>query len=516
MLTEKEIAVLSPKEQQEYLMLLEEEEKNKIDRYNTGKRIHKIQMEFHKSQLRNRWLFGGNRTGKTVGGAVEAVWTARGTHPYRKISKPTKGWVVSLTNEVQRDVAQKEVLNWLNPDWILDAQVRSGRKDDLQNAIIDFIIVKSIHGGNSEIGFKSVDQGREKFQGTSRDWIWFDEEPPKEIYDECKMRTIDVQGSMWGTMTPLKGLTWCYNTIYLNEVDDPQVICWNMQWEDNPWLRPDEIQALVATLSEEEREARQFGRFVALSGLVYKEFKEDIHVIDPFVVPKGWYDNISIDPGYNAPLACHFYACDGDGVVYVIAEHYEREQVVPHHAKKIHGIAKSLGWPKNANGKLKALIDSDALKKTVMSEKSTVQLFSENLISCNAKVDKSVLNGIMRVKQYLKLRPHKDTDKWPKGRPSLFIFRTCPNMIKEFKGYRWDEAKDDLNAPETPKKHNDHALDNLRYYIMSKPVPFAEEKFDDRYVSGGKYFRSELFMKGLKAHEIKRLEKEGLITIIGE
>ena len=44
-----------------------------------------------------------------------------------------------------------------------------------ENGVIDFIRVKNVFGGTSIIGFKSCDQGREKFQGTSLDYVWFDE-----------------------------------------------------------------------------------------------------------------------------------------------------------------------------------------------------------------------------------------------------------------------------------------------------------------------------------------------------
>ena len=44
---------------------------NRIFRYNTGEKVHLKQLEFHKCQKRNRWVFGGNRSGKTECGAVE-------------------------------------------------------------------------------------------------------------------------------------------------------------------------------------------------------------------------------------------------------------------------------------------------------------------------------------------------------------------------------------------------------------------------------------------------------------
>lgn len=192
----------------------EYERRHRVDKlkyYNAGPKVHLKQIEFHKCMKRNKWMLGGNRTGKTECGAVEAAYRARGNHPYRTMTRATDGWIVSLTNEVQRDVAQKKFLSYINPEWIEDVVMRQGRKDDLETGIIDKIFIKSVHGGVSEVGFKSCDQGRAKFQGTSLDWVWFDEEPPEDIYLECKMRVIDKEGDIWGTMTPLMGLTWVYD-----------------------------------------------------------------------------------------------------------------------------------------------------------------------------------------------------------------------------------------------------------------------------------------------------------------
>ena len=86
-----------------------------LSRYNTGRKKHKKQIAFHKCRKRNRWVFGGNRSGKTECGAVECIYMARGVHPYRKNRKDVFGWVVSLSQQVQRDVAQKKILQYLNP-----------------------------------------------------------------------------------------------------------------------------------------------------------------------------------------------------------------------------------------------------------------------------------------------------------------------------------------------------------------------------------------------------------------
>ena len=424
---------------------------NKLQFYNTGEKIHKKQIAFHKCTKKNRWVFGGNRSGKTQCGAVETIWLARGIHPYKQNKPNIACWVVSLTTQVQRDVAQAKILNYLNPDWISDIVMLSGKKTSPEYGIIDHIIIKNVFGGLSKIGFKSCDQGREKFQGASLDFVWFDEEPPKDIYIECKMRVIDRCGEVFGTMTPLKGLTWIYNDIYLNANNDPEVWCEFMQWEDNPFLNKAEIDALTKTMSEEELESRKYGRFLTKNGIVYPEFSDE-NIIEPFDVPKDWFDCISIDPGLHNPLSAHWYAVDYDNNVYVIAEHFDKDKDVEYHANAIKSICQRLDWH-TSNGKYYALIDSAANQRTLSSLKSVTELFYEQGINVNPKVNKDLFSGIQKVKSYLKNA---------NGRRRLFIFKTCTNLIRELKNYMWGDC-------DTPVKKDDHCLDELRYYIMSKP-----------------------------------------------
>ncbi len=407
-------------------------------------------MLFHKSDKKNRWVFGGNRSGKTECGAVETVWLARGIHPFKK-NKPISCWVVSLSRQVQRDVAQEKVLHYLRPDWIEKVVMSSGRQDSAESGIIDFILVRNVFGCLSKIGFKSCDQGREKFQGSSLDFVWFDEEPPFDIYQECRMRVLDKRGMIFGTMTPLKGLTWVYNYIYLNQNDDKEVWYIEMEWADNPFLDQKEIELMTKSMSSDELESRRYGKFMQSGGLVYSEFDENIHVIDPFDVPKEWQDNISIDPGLNNPLSAHWYCEDFDGNVYVVAEHFAQGKDVYYHANKIKQICQQLDWHYH-NGKITALIDSAAMQRTLASSKSVVELFYENDILVNPKVNKDMFSGINTVKRYL-----KDGE----GKAHLFIFRNCVNLIREIKSYWWGD--NDL-----PVKRDDHCLDEMRYYLMDK------------------------------------------------
>ncbi|MBO4572906.1 MAG: terminase family protein [Clostridia bacterium] len=433
---------------------------DKLASYNTGKKKHLKQLAFHRCKKKNRWVFGGNRSGKTECGAVEALWIARGIHPYRKNKPDVSGWVVSLSAQVQRDVAQKKLLYYLDPRWIVDIVMSEGRRDSPENGVIDLIVIKNVFGGTSKIGFKSCDQGREKFQGTSLDFVWFDEEPPKDIYDECKMRVLDKCGDIFGTMTPLKGMTFIYDEIYLNKYGSKEVWYEFMEWADNPFLDKKEVKKLTESLSDDVLDARRYGRFSVASGLVYKEFDQNVHVIEPFKVPKEWYADISIDPGLNNPLSCHFYAVDYDGNVYVIAEHFEAGREISYHAERIKAIAARLDWKTDADGRISSLIDSAANQHTLSGTRSVTELFFEHGIAVNPHVNKDLFTGIARVKEYLKNR-------------RLFIFSSCVDLIREIKGYYWKDS-------DTPFKKDDHALDELRYFIMSRPENKApkEEKTD--------------------------------------
>ena len=152
-----------------------------------------------------------------MAGAAEAAFHLTGRYPDwwqgRRWDRPVRAWAGSETWDVTRDGVQrllvgepKDETQWgtglIPGDDLLDWGRRQGVADCLDN-----VIVKHVSGGQSTLGFKSYDQGRTKWQADTLDFVWFDEEPPQDIYFEGLTRTNATDGMVFLTFTPLKGMS---------------------------------------------------------------------------------------------------------------------------------------------------------------------------------------------------------------------------------------------------------------------------------------------------------------------
>lgn len=203
----------------EYLALLEEAKRRKDRRRLTDYRPYAKQREFHAAGLthRERLLMAGNQLGKTYCGAAEVAMHLTGLYPDwwtgRRWDRPTRWWAGSKTGEVTRDGVQRLLIGEPKneSEWgtgmipgahLSEWSRRQGVADALDNAT-----VRHVSGGISTLGFKSYDQGRQKWQGETLDGVWFDEEPPLDIYMEGLTRTNATGGISMITFTPLLGMS---------------------------------------------------------------------------------------------------------------------------------------------------------------------------------------------------------------------------------------------------------------------------------------------------------------------
>lgn len=189
--------------------------RTKLFRY----RPYTKQLEFHAAgaEHRERLLMAGNQLGKSFSGAGEAAIHLTGRYPTwwtgRRFDKPIRAWAGSKTGEVTRDGVQRMLVGepkdknrWgegmIPGDDLIDWSLRQGVPD-----AADSVLVRHVSGAVSTLGFKSYDQGREKWQAETLDFVWFDEEPPLDIYMEGLTRTNATGGMTFITFTPLLGMS---------------------------------------------------------------------------------------------------------------------------------------------------------------------------------------------------------------------------------------------------------------------------------------------------------------------
>ena len=166
--------------------------------------------------INERAFMAANRVGKTWGaGGYEMALHLTGRYPDwwigRRFDHPVDAWAAGDTSETTRDIVQ---LCLLGPIESMGTGLIPGddicgepsRRRGVADAV-DTVTVRHVTGGMSLLGFKSYDQGRKKFQGTAKHIIWNDEEPPADVYSECILRLMTVNGTMMLTFTPLSGIS---------------------------------------------------------------------------------------------------------------------------------------------------------------------------------------------------------------------------------------------------------------------------------------------------------------------
>lgn len=242
---------------------------------------------------------------------------------------------------------------------------------------------------------------------------------------------------------------------------------------ENTHLPDGYVAGMMATWSPERIKREIEGSFDAFEGMVYHEFRRDVHVVQPFVIPKEWTRVIGIDHGFRNPSAWVWGAVDYDDNIYIYREFYEREWLIEEIIKGKDGKPGVLQLMRGEKID-QARIDPSVRAVRGQTGQSDWDIYIEHLPKdfplLPANNEKTA--GIDKVKTYLKVS--SKTNK-----PRVFIFSNCYNLIDEFSKYRYKELttnqKGKQAEKEEPMKVDDHALDAFRYLIMSRPDAPNEE-----------------------------------------
>jgi phage terminase large subunit-like protein len=448
-----------------------------------GYKPHPKQELFHSAPAHMRGYIGGNRAGKTTAGVIEDLWWLTGTHPYRETPElPVRGRVVGV--DFYHGVDQILIPEFKR--WVIPSTLKGGsweRAYTKESRVLEF-------KNGSTVEFMSYEQDGPKFAGTSRHFIHYDEEPPKDIFIECEARLIDTNGSSWMSLTPLEGMTWVYDDIFLKSSEDGDVYVIEVDMFDNPHIKVEAANRFFDKLDTDEKSARQKGSFVKMGGLIFPDFHSNNskYVIPHRTPPKTWQFYMSVDHGYNNPTCWLWHAVSPSNAVVTFHEHYAREMTIKEHAKVVKEICESYK------------MDLDDFYLIVgdpaMSQRNAVE--GVNILEEYAKYgiyimpgNNNVMTGINMMHTYLR-------DKEKTATPYWHITENCTMLIKEMSRLRWKswsgkKAQFANNRQDLIHKKDDHAPDSARYFVICLPdlAPELEsEKKTLARIPGARYDES--------------------------
>lgn len=267
------------------------------------------------------WFIAANRAGKSEAGSFcgaslarfgreDAKWVSAQGSDVSVRDRSTSGWVSALDFPTSRDVIQPKYFNngyaksGSRPPFIPDHEIE---KWDTEAQILKL-------KNGSIIGFKSAESGRRKYQGADKDWIHFDEEHPREIYEEAVIR-VGAHPLIFfctATILPPEGMaaatiSWVFPLVISpwKEGNLPGVGLFGASIYDNPGIARSEIKRLESIYPENSlsRRIRLQGEWLPGIGgsRAYTSFDRMLHVArEPMILmphrPLVWMWDFNVEP----------------------------------------------------------------------------------------------------------------------------------------------------------------------------------------------------------------------------
>ena len=422
------------------------------------------QYDVFKDAHRFKIICAGRRSGKSVlSRTIVLDWAIKEIGSY---------WIVSPSYKQSKMIHWKELQREIPFNWI-------AKKNEVELSITlrngSIIELKGAENPDTLRGTKLRGLVIDEI-ASIRNWDW--------VWTEVLRPTLtDYSAPVLFISTP-KGYNHFYDLFQQGTNTLSDYKSWRFTSYDNPYIPKGELDNAKKELTEDTFAQEYLADFRKYTGLVYKEFQREVHIIEPFDIPEGWNCYRGIDFGSTNPTACLWISVDSDENWYIIDEHYETGQTIDYHAGVInsksnrhHNIQSTFGDPSGAQW------ISEFAQRGIYITQANKEI--------GTQYNSWVRFGIEKVAERLKCVLGKTvsmqgvSNSNVRGNPSLFIFSTCQNVIREFETYRWKEKSvtqaQDLNEPDVPEKANDHAMDALRYFAVSynKPNDNIEDLPDD-------------------------------------
>ena len=209
-----------------------------------------------------------------------------------------------------------------------------------------------------------------------------------------------------------------------------------------------------------------FGDWDIFEGQYFSEFKRDIHVVEPFMIPEHWKRYAAFDYGLDM-FACLWFARDTEGKAYVYREIHEANKIISEAARTFKVIS--------GDEKLDCIYaPRDLWNRRQETGKSVADIFYEHGIDLTkTSVDRA--DGWLATKEWLKVFDTRDEITGEEKKDSnLKIFRNCTHLIQYLPQVQIDEKNP--NDVATEPHYLTHVCDALRYFCVNFTNPAEEPK----------------------------------------
>ena len=270
---------------------------------------------------------------------------------------------------------------------------------------------------------------------------------PRSFVEQAIARCSLPRSRLWFNCNPDNPSHWFY-TEWIKKTDEKNAFYIHFTMEDNPSL-DGAVRARYERLYSGAFYRRfVLGRWCALTGAVYPMFDRDIHVAAE--IPECGRFAISCDYGTVNPSSFGLWGKSGE-TWYRISEYY--------YSSKREGAQRT---DEEHYAALEQLAGGRKIEAVICdpSAASFIECIRRHKKFPVIPADNDVLSGIRRVGDALR-----------SGR--IKISPECRDCIREFGLYRWDEK----GGRDGVIKENDHAMDDLRYFVSSYLCEEREDWF---------------------------------------
>lgn len=276
-------------------------------------------------------------------------------------------------------------------------------------------------------------------QGITLAGVMFDEVAlmPRSFIEQALARCSVEGAKFWFNCNPENPYHWFYIN-WIQKAKEKNTLYLHFTMEDNPSLSQRVKRRYKNLYSGKFFERFVLGKWVANEGVIYTMFDEKKHIVEKIPICEKFY--LSCDYGTKNPFSVGLWGVFEDKF-YRINEVY--------YSSVLEGEQKT---DEEYYHLLQELVKGYKIEKIFIdpSAASFIQCIKRHSEFEVESADNDVVLGINKVSQMIK------DDK-------IFIHKRCVNILKEFSLYCWKQNCE----KDVPIKENDHAMDDMRYFIMS-------------------------------------------------